>query len=596
MTLQTKKRRPTARLCDQTLEFCVQRIVVQTMMEFKVHGERLKEKSVITEKFSVKTEIFQLDIFPFGLCIDGGGVDHEYLSLFLRKMSAGICYGSYKLGLKNAVDSEFEEQISSQLLCKFEGEDDNGKMFADYRHGCTQFIPRRSIDAYIGSDGYCVFNVTVNILDKFLDMDNLTCNLKMLLVEDSAMQRKIISRRLQTQSSWEIKDATNGEDAIALVAESVTSKSKGFDLIIVDETLSTGNSNLQGHQVVELLRRKYNQESAVIIGCTGNVELHGEKLIASGCDAGEWDCVVLSIFNKCMVGCRFCFFFFALLLSSSPSPFCENTVWPKPLPPDQELQEYIMSCLYRRSQYVRGPSVTFGNAQARQSCLMGFYPYLRDKMPWFLEPDVVLVGAQGCRFPANKFLFTSLSDVVAEQAEREHRNLPRAVADSEANSVDAGGLVDVVSRETEQVTVGTSDSAGQMLERGDGDGQVANKASPRKRGLPQVDWGSIGDVDNMIVPTPPKRSSAYWDSKSDGGDGKGRPLSPMDEFASDFAGDSSDSALSVSPTTCSSSGNSGRGSPTIMADRDGILELHLPDVPADVLYELIRFSYTGMCR
>ena len=72
---------------------------------------------------------------------------------------------------------------------------------------------------------------------------------KILVVEDSAAQRKIVVQRLtKADTSWDISFAVNGEDAL----QKLKAAKLMFDVCIVDENLSVGDG-LYGHELVTVI-------------------------------------------------------------------------------------------------------------------------------------------------------------------------------------------------------------------------------------------------------------------------------------------------------------------------------------------------------
>lgn len=76
---------------------------------------------------------------------------------------------------------------------------------------------------------------------------------RVLLVEDSAFQRKLMARRIQSvgivsNGSWEVVQCEDGEKACAAVDEAVDTKEK-FDVVVVDQTLSSDPNKMEGHEV-----------------------------------------------------------------------------------------------------------------------------------------------------------------------------------------------------------------------------------------------------------------------------------------------------------------------------------------------------------
>ena len=72
---------------------------------------------------------------------------------------------------------------------------------------------------------------------------------KLLVVEDSAAQRKIVVQRLtKADPSWDISYAINGEDAL----QKLKAAKLMFDVCIVDENLSVSDG-LYGHELVTVI-------------------------------------------------------------------------------------------------------------------------------------------------------------------------------------------------------------------------------------------------------------------------------------------------------------------------------------------------------
>eukprot|EP00599_Poterioochromonas_sp_BG-1_P010081 CAMPEP_0173152824 /NCGR_PEP_ID=MMETSP1105-20130129/12476_1 /TAXON_ID=2985 /ORGANISM="Ochromonas sp., Strain BG-1" /LENGTH=728 /DNA_ID=CAMNT_0014068605 /DNA_START=123 /DNA_END=2306 /DNA_ORIENTATION=+ len=103
---------------------------------------------------------------------------------------------------------------------------------------------------------------------------------KILVVEDSNAQRKIIIRRLQdADPTWEITGAASGEEAL----QKLKAAKFKFDVVFVDENLSV-NNGLFGHELVQVMRDSFNMRLTVIAACTGNPTKVTKELMAAGVD------------------------------------------------------------------------------------------------------------------------------------------------------------------------------------------------------------------------------------------------------------------------------------------------------------------------
>jgi len=103
---------------------------------------------------------------------------------------------------------------------------------------------------------------------------------KILVVEDSAAQRKMMVQRLKiADPSWDVSQALNGEDALAKLKASRWR----FDVVIVDQNLSL-DDGLTGHELVALMRRQSEMSTSVIIACTSNPSKSVEDLLSAGVD------------------------------------------------------------------------------------------------------------------------------------------------------------------------------------------------------------------------------------------------------------------------------------------------------------------------
>lgn len=140
----------------------------------------------------------------------------------------------------------------------------------------------------------------------------LKTSLRVLIIEDSKAQRKIMMKRLQLASgqlqnnqlddAWVMGSASSGEEALQIV------QTHAFDIVIVDENLGGSGGKLMGHEVVKIMRESYNMTNTVIIGCTSNTQRNTTKLLEAGADS----------------------------------------VWPKPMPDDSTILHQVAHFLERR--------------------------------------------------------------------------------------------------------------------------------------------------------------------------------------------------------------------------------------------------------
>ena len=139
--------------------------------------------------------------------------------------------------------------------------------------------------------------------------------LRVLIVDDSTMNRKVMKRSLQQlphTEAWEMVDAETAERAIELA----TAKGAGFGLIMMDEHLGAGQP--RGTDVVRLIRAheiETGAPRAAIVSCTADV------IVGSEDDSTSED---IRVFMEAGVDC----------------------VWPKPLP---VLTAVLIARLLRRT-------------------------------------------------------------------------------------------------------------------------------------------------------------------------------------------------------------------------------------------------------
>jgi len=90
--------------------------------------------------------------------------------------------------------------------------------------------------------------------------------IKVLIVEDSPSQQKILMHRIKTANpTWDVSAADDGEHAI----EKLRAGKFQFHVVFVDENLSM-NNGLYGHELVAVMRKNFNMNECVIIACTSN--------------------------------------------------------------------------------------------------------------------------------------------------------------------------------------------------------------------------------------------------------------------------------------------------------------------------------------
>ncbi len=92
------------------------------------------------------------------------------------------------------------------------------------------------------------------------------CHLRVLLVDDSFMNRKIVRRMLDAEANvtFDISEAEDGVDAIDLLKES-KSASIPFDLVLMDSIMKIKH----GPETVEIFRNEFVFRG-MIVGLTGN--------------------------------------------------------------------------------------------------------------------------------------------------------------------------------------------------------------------------------------------------------------------------------------------------------------------------------------
>jgi len=133
------------------------------------------------------------------------------------------------------------------------------------------------------SNPNALHSVRYNVINRMSDGDVSSFSstgAKILVVEDSSAQRKMMVQRLKiADPSWDVSQALNGEDALAKLKASRWR----FDVVIVDENLSL-DDGLTGHELVALMRRQSEMSTSVIIACTSNPSKSVEDLLSAGVD------------------------------------------------------------------------------------------------------------------------------------------------------------------------------------------------------------------------------------------------------------------------------------------------------------------------
>lgn len=103
---------------------------------------------------------------------------------------------------------------------------------------------------------------------------------KILVVEDSPTQRKVLVQRLHlADRSWDVSYAVSGEDAL----QKLKAGKFQFDIVLVDENLSMYDG-LYGHELVQVMRESFSMTNTIIIACTSNAEGSRQDLLDSGVD------------------------------------------------------------------------------------------------------------------------------------------------------------------------------------------------------------------------------------------------------------------------------------------------------------------------
>ena len=121
-----------------------------------------------------------------------------------------------------------------------------------------------------------------NALDRFLNF---------LVVEDSVVQRKIITKKLKVigghhaatfEDRWHFKEVNSGEDAIMLLGQDSNDLLEPcYDVVIVDENLL---GEMKGHEIVKNLKSRQNYDCTVVVGCSMNLKKNAPIMYSAGAD------------------------------------------------------------------------------------------------------------------------------------------------------------------------------------------------------------------------------------------------------------------------------------------------------------------------
>lgn len=105
--------------------------------------------------------------------------------------------------------------------------------------------------------------------------------LRILVVEDSALQRRMLHKLLKgCNSSWDIAFANTGEHAL----DKLKAARFMFQVVIVDENLSECKEELYGHELVKIMRKSLHMESCVIIACLSDPNKYRQSFVQAGAD------------------------------------------------------------------------------------------------------------------------------------------------------------------------------------------------------------------------------------------------------------------------------------------------------------------------
>ena len=118
---------------------------------------------------------------------------------------------------------------------------------------------------------------------------DLPKHIRMLVVDDMEMNRKVVIRKLSTlkpfkELEWSFTQAKNGEEALKVLEDEGLDK---FDVVWMDEILSLTGGIMLGSETIRIIRgreeRKRGRKRSVVVSSTGNTT---EKDCALYLDAG----------------------------------------------------------------------------------------------------------------------------------------------------------------------------------------------------------------------------------------------------------------------------------------------------------------------
>ena len=126
-------------------------------------------------------------------------------------------------------------------------------------------------------------------------VENAMKNLNVLIVEDSDIQRKFMTRRLLAMMRVDMVDydsamppvvsAANGEIALEMVDSVYERTGRCYDILLVDEVLDGAGGILKGHEVIHKLRQREDLARTLMIGCSSNIEEYGKSFLDAGANA-----------------------------------------------------------------------------------------------------------------------------------------------------------------------------------------------------------------------------------------------------------------------------------------------------------------------
>lgn len=133
-------------------------------------------------------------------------------------------------------------------------------------------------------------DVEMNKLKRTKIEDSKEMFLNFLIIEDSIVQRKMITKKLKLigghsavtfEDRWHFQEVDSGENAMQLLGDSDSLFQPTYDVIIVDENLL---GEMKGHEVVQNLKSRGQYNSSVIVGCTMNLKKNASLMYGAGAD------------------------------------------------------------------------------------------------------------------------------------------------------------------------------------------------------------------------------------------------------------------------------------------------------------------------